>query len=96
MLYNSLVRSVHYFFKFLWHNCCIKFIINSSSKKYLMSGRGDNNKHGTSGQGSSNQSNEGRSSHEGKSNHGKQTSGKLSEKQKKSEDMEANRNTMKE
>lgn len=62
-----------------------------------MSGRGDNNKHGTSGQGASNQSNEPfiTDGHDDpKSNHNKhQTGGKPSEPQAKTVDQSANRNT---
>jgi hypothetical protein len=59
-----------------------------------MSGRGDNNKKGSSGQGSSNQSNQafGSSDQRGKSNHGEKTGGKPSEPQQKKEDQSANRN----
>ena len=59
-----------------------------------MSGRGDNNKSGTSGQGASNQSNQAIGSKEDqpKSNHGKQTGGSPSEQQPKTQDQDANRN----
>jgi hypothetical protein len=59
-----------------------------------MSGRGDNNKKGSSGRGSSNQSNQafGSSDQKGKSNHGEQTGGRASEKQPKKQDQSANRN----
>ena len=59
-----------------------------------MSGRGDNNKKGSSGRGSSNQSNQafGSSHQKGKSNHGEQTGGRASEKQPKKQDQSANRN----
>lgn len=59
-----------------------------------MSGRGDNNKNGTSGQGSSNQSNQAIGSQEEhpKSNHGEQTGGNASEQQPKTHDQDANRN----
>lgn len=60
-----------------------------------MSGRGDNNKKGSSGRGASNQSNqpfigEGKVP---KSNHGKQTGGKRSVKQPRQQDQGSNRNT---
>ena len=59
-----------------------------------MSGRGDNNKKGSSGRGSSNQSNQGfgSSDQKGKSNHGDQTGGRASERQPKKEDQSSNRN----
>jgi len=60
-----------------------------------MAGRGDNNKHGTSGQGSSNQSNQPfitGSDKEPKSNHGKkQTGGKPSVAENKKASQDANR-----
>lgn len=60
-----------------------------------MSGRGDNNKNGTSGQGAGNQSNQGftKPLQEEKSNHGKQTGGKRSQSQEKTSDQSSNRNT---
>ena len=61
-----------------------------------MSGRGDNNKHGSSGRGASNQSNEAfvpDGENEPKSNHGKQTGGQPSKKQEASQDQDANRDT---
>ena len=59
-----------------------------------MSGRGDNNKHGSSGRGSSNQSNQGATAIKTrKSNHGEQTGGAPSRKQKKSKDTQVRRNT---
>ncbi|TKK71464.1 hypothetical protein FC093_00085 [Ilyomonas limi] len=62
-----------------------------------MSGRGDNNKHGTSGQGASNQSNQpfvADGQDELKSNHNKhQTGGEPSIPQAKTVDQSANRNT---
>jgi len=60
-----------------------------------MSGRGDNNKKGSSGRGASNQSNQGfdQASHAGKSNHGTKTGGQRSEPQKKQQDQSSNRNT---
>lgn len=60
-----------------------------------MSGRGDNNKHGTSGQGASNQSNQPfvTSDNKEKSNHGKQTGGQPSEPQHQQRDQASNRNT---
>ena len=59
-----------------------------------MSGRGDNNKKGSSGSGSSNQSNQafGSSAQKGKSNHGDQTGGRASERQPKKTDQSFNRN----
>ena len=58
-----------------------------------MSGRGDNNKKGSSGRGGSNQSNQGfPDSNQGKSNHDReQTGGKRSEPQPKCGDQDANR-----
>ncbi|HYE55665.1 MAG TPA: hypothetical protein VD996_12505 [Chitinophagaceae bacterium] len=58
-----------------------------------MSGRGDNNKRGSSGRGGSNQSNQGfPDADHGKSNHNKHASGgKQSEPQPKSADPDANR-----
>lgn len=61
-----------------------------------MSGRGDNNQHGSAGRGASNQSNQpfGSSDQKGKSNHSKeQTGGKPSKTQSKKQDQSANRNT---
>lgn len=62
-----------------------------------MSGRGDNNKNGSSGRGASNQSNQpfGPADQKGKSNHGKQTGGQASDAQPKKADQLANRNTSK-
>ncbi len=60
-----------------------------------MSGRGDNNKHGSSGRGGSNQSNQpftADDEKQRKSNHGKKTGGKPSEKQEKTQSQAANRN----
>jgi len=61
-----------------------------------MSGRGDKNKHGTSGQGASNQSNQpfvADNENQEKSNHSKHhTGGKPSESQEKSVDQSADRN----
>jgi hypothetical protein len=61
-----------------------------------MSGRGDNNKHGTSGQGSSNQSNEpfiADNEKQKKSNHTKNQTGRShSEQQEKTRDQSSNRN----
>jgi hypothetical protein len=59
-----------------------------------MSGRGDNNKKGSSGRGASNQSNQafGSSDRKGKSYHGEQTGGRASERQPKKADQSANRN----
>ena len=61
---------------------------------YTMSGRGDNNKHGSSGRGASNQSNQPmeNASTKGKSNHNKNAKGGTpSTPQKKSNDQSANR-----
>ena len=60
-----------------------------------MSGRGDHNKKGTSGQGASNQSNQGfgQAANRGKSSHGEQTGGKRSIPQKKNADPSSNRNS---
>lgn len=60
-----------------------------------MSGRGDNNKAGSSGRGASNQSNQGfgQASNQGKSYHGEQTGGKPSVPEKKKTDQSSNRNT---
>ncbi len=62
-----------------------------------MSGRGDNNKHGTSGRGASNQSNQPfkASDQQGKSNHGEQTGDRPSEPQPKKQDSAADRNKIK-
>ncbi len=59
-----------------------------------MSGRGDKNKAGTSGQGASNQSNQGlgSSDQKGKSSHGDQTGGQRSQPQPKKQDQSTNRN----
>ena len=58
-----------------------------------MAGRGDNNKHGSSGRGSSNQSNQGAAGTKTKkSNHGEQTGG-ASKKQQKLKDTRVRRNT---
>ena len=58
-----------------------------------MSGRGDNNKRGTSGQGSSNQSGQGlnQTKERGKANHGEKTGGKPSVREEKSKDRSSNR-----
>lgn len=60
-----------------------------------MSGRGDNNKHGSSGRGMTNQSNQPFSENDSKEkmNHGTQTGGKRSEPQKKQTDQSADRNS---
>lgn len=60
-----------------------------------MSGRGDNNKKGSSGRGASNQSNQGfkQASNPAKSNHGTQTGGQRSEPMPKKQDQSSNRNT---
>ena len=62
-----------------------------------MSGRGDNNKKGSSGRGASNQSNQpfGSSEQKGKSNHGQQTGGQRSEPQQGKADQSAHRNISK-
>lgn len=63
-----------------------------------MSGRGDNNKHGSAGRGSSNQSNQGfiaDDQNQPKSNHSKKhTGGKRSEDQPKVKDKDSNRNQL--
>ena len=60
-----------------------------------MSGRGDKNKHGSSGQGMTNQSNQPfrETDSQQKANHGRQTGGQQSEPQKKQADRDANRNS---
>ena len=59
-----------------------------------MAGRGDNNKHGSSGRGSSNQSNQvSARTKTKKSNHGERTGGAASKKQQKSKDTRVRRNT---
>lgn len=59
-----------------------------------MSGRGDNNKHGTSGRGAGNQSNQPfiEKDKERKSYHGQQTGGQPSQPQEKTHAQSANRN----
>jgi hypothetical protein len=59
-----------------------------------MSGRGDNNKAGSSGRGASNQSNQafGSSDQKGKSTHGDQTGGQRSQPKPKKQDQSAQRN----
>ena len=59
-----------------------------------MSGRGDNNKNGTSGRGASNQSNQPFTGQEKvhKSNRGDQSGGKASTNQPKQQDQDSNRN----
>ncbi len=59
-----------------------------------MSGRGDNNKNGTSGSGASNQSGQGLAQTDSreKMNHGKETGGQLSEREEKEPNQESNRN----
>jgi len=61
----------------------------------IMPGRGDNNKHGSSGQGASNQSNEGfiaDDQNQPKSNHNKNTTGgEPSQPQGATEDQDSNR-----
>lgn len=63
-------------------------------KMIPMSGRGDNNKKGSSGRGASNQSMQGMKggSHE-KAAHGRQTGGQPSQQQKKDADQSSHRNT---
>jgi hypothetical protein len=62
-----------------------------------MSGRGDNNKHGSAGQGATNQSNQpfaGDADDQSKSNHNKKaTGGKPSDPSPKTADQDADRNT---
>jgi hypothetical protein len=71
-------------------------IIFNLNQKY-MSGRGDNNKHGSAGRGASNQSNEpfvGDGEKQKKSNHNKHsTGGKASRPQPKTRSQSSNRNT---
>jgi len=59
-----------------------------------MSGRGDNNKHGSAGRGASNQSNQpfGEAAERGKSYHGEQTGGKRSVPEHKERNQSSNRN----
>lgn len=57
-----------------------------------MSGRGDNNKRGTSGQGASNQSGQGLAQDSGKVNHGREQTGtRRSEEMKDQKDQSSNR-----
>ena len=57
-----------------------------------MSGRGDNNKKGTSGQGASNQSGQGLAPNAGKVNHGREQTGtQRSEEMKDQKDQSSNR-----
>ncbi|GAA4329768.1 hypothetical protein [Flaviaesturariibacter amylovorans] len=58
-----------------------------------MSGRGDNNKNGSSGAGASNQSGQAIPKEQGKMNHGKQTGGQPSEPMRQERDQDSNRNT---
>ena len=60
-----------------------------------MSGRGDNNKAGSSGRGAGNQSNQGfgQAANRGKSYHGEKTGGKPSVPKKKTHDSSSHRNT---
>jgi len=60
-----------------------------------MSGRGDNNKAGSSGRGASNQSNQGfgKAGNRVKSYHGEQTGARASSPEKKTADQSSNRNT---
>jgi hypothetical protein len=61
-------------------------------KNHFMSGRGDHNKKGTSGQGAGNQSGQGLERGAGKVNHGRETSGTVrSEPQEFSRDQSSNR-----
>lgn len=59
-----------------------------------MPGRGDNNKHGSSGRGMTNQSSQGfgENASKEKSNHGGQTGDRRSEPQEKQEDRSSHRN----
>jgi hypothetical protein len=58
-----------------------------------MSGRGDNNKHGSSGRGASNQSGQGLAQGDRqKTNHGKQTGGQPSQPESPTEDQDSHRN----
>lgn len=57
-----------------------------------MSGRGDNNKNGTSGAGASNQSGQAFGKEAGKMNHGKQTGGQPSEPMPSLQDQDSHRN----
>jgi hypothetical protein len=59
----------------------------------FMSGRGDNNKKGSSGRGASNQSGQGVSRDQGKMNHGKQPGGQSSEPMSQERDQDSQRNT---
>ncbi|HZH94366.1 MAG TPA: hypothetical protein VEY06_00715 [Flavisolibacter sp.] len=60
-----------------------------------MSGRGDNNKHGSSGRGASNQSGQGMKGEgsQEKMNHGKQTGGQPSRPDKPEHDTDSDRNS---
>ncbi|TCZ73910.1 hypothetical protein [Flaviaesturariibacter aridisoli] len=58
-----------------------------------MSGRGDNNKRGSSGAGASNQSGQAVPPEEGKMNHGKQTGGQPSTPMGRGREQDAQRNT---
>ncbi|RYY67374.1 MAG: hypothetical protein EOO12_01280 [Chitinophagaceae bacterium] len=58
-----------------------------------MSGRGDNNKRGSSGAGTSNQSGQAVPREEGKMNHGKQTGGQPSTPMGREREQDAQRNT---
>jgi hypothetical protein len=68
--------------------------INYKQKSIPMSGRGDNNKNGSSGRGASNQSMQGMKggSHE-KAAHGKQTGGQRSQAKGKQRDQSSHRNS---
>ncbi|RYY90378.1 MAG: hypothetical protein EOO15_02835 [Chitinophagaceae bacterium] len=58
-----------------------------------MSGRGDNNKNGSSGTGSSNQSGQAIPREQGKMNHGEQTGGQPSEPMGREREQDTHRNT---
>jgi hypothetical protein len=67
-----------------------------NQKIYFMSGRGDNNKHGSAGRGASNQSNQpfaGDGEKQPKSNHGKKKGGQPSTPQPKTRSNDVERNT---
>jgi hypothetical protein len=78
-------------------NCLLRISLNgiitavSSEKTILMSGRGDNNKRGSSGQGASNQSGQGLAPKSGKVNHGRQTGNKRSEEMEPQKYQSSNR-----
>lgn len=58
-----------------------------------MSGRGDNNKNGTSGRGAGNQSMQGMKDDHEKAYHGKQTGGQRSEPEEKTKSQSSHRNS---